>query len=344
MALYSQDKSPDEAPSSPIRIDSRNSRYGRYIMVTQSGAQAPRPEESEQDRKPREQQQDNWKPHEKEEFARWQREEAKIADDRESREQEEKAWRYHLERQRREQEDYGNREKQERERQERERYEREQLERAERERRERDRQALERIERERAERERAERERAERERAERAEREREEREHDEEERIMNQLQKEELEEQREREDHLKQLEEEQVQLRNMEQVRLSRLSSGKGSKEYLDTIESLTADEVEREFQRRLDEERKKKESGGDGEVNSHYALSRFLNGRISASIDGNTYVKISDYHHGDITETRPLTPSKTCIKSVKRFLPRETLVKCPKAVFFSFFNYKRPI
>ena len=90
---------------------------------------------------------------------------------------------------------------------------------------------------------------------------------------MNQMQREELDEQRERENHLKQLEEEQKQLRNMEQARLSKLPSDKGSKEYLDTIESLTADEVEREFQRRVEEERKRKEAGDDGEVNS-YSLS----------------------------------------------------------------------
>ena len=88
---------------------------------------------------------------------------------------------------------------------------------------------------------------------------------------MNQMQKEELDEQREREDQLKQLEEEQLQLRNMEQARLSKLPSVKGSKEYLDTIESLNADEVEREFQRRVEEERKRKEAGDDGEVNFHY-------------------------------------------------------------------------
>ena len=327
--LFSQDKSSEEPPSSPIRIDSRNSRYGRYIMVKQSGAQAPRPGENEQDQKTRDQP-DNWKPHEKEEFSHWQREEVKVAEEREStlerREQEERAWRYHLERQKREHEerperDRFERDKQERERQraERDRQERELLER---ERRERSRQELERIERERAERERAERERAERERAERersereraereraereraereraereraerertererAEREREERERAEEERIMNQMQKEELDEQREREDHLKQLEEEQVQLRNMEQARLSKLPSVKGSKEYLDTIESLTADEVEREFQRRVEEERKRKEAGDDGEVNCHYTTSFFLEEYVHRSL-----------------------------------------------------------
>ena len=301
--LFSQDKSSEEPPSSPIRIDSRNSRYGRYIMVKQSGTQAPRPGENEQDRKTREPP-DNWKQHEKEEFARWQREEAKVAEEREGtlerREQEERAWRYHLERQKRDQEerqerDRFERDKQERDRQraERDRQEREILERerrersrqeleriererVERERAERERAERERVERERAERERAERERAERERAERerVDREREERERVEEERIMNQMQKEELDEQREREDHLKQLEEEQMQLRNMEQARLSKLPSDKGSKEYLDTIESLTADEVEREFQRRVEEERKRKEAGDDGEVNSHYITS----------------------------------------------------------------------
>lgn len=333
-------------------------------MVKQSGAQPPRPGESEQDRKTREQQ-DNLKQHEKEELARWQREEAKMAEEREStlerRPQDEIAYRYHLERQKREQEDYGNREKQERERQERERFEREKQEqerqRAERERRERDRQALERIERERAERERAAREREERERAERervererAEREREERERAEEERIMNQLQKEELDEQREREDHMKQLEEEEVQFRSMEQARLSKLSSGKGSKEYLDTIESLTADEVEREFKKRLEEERKRKEAGDDSEVNSHYALSFSLPRQSweNICIDRLEHAfQISDKYFRNITEAISVklpTLSKPCITSSKIFFFFSCETKKAEGVFYVFFNHKRSI
>lgn len=272
-----EDKSPDEPPSSPIRIDSRNSRFGRYIMVTQSQAGA----QPEPDRKAPEPS-DSWKPNERDEFSRWQQSEAKMAEERESaldrrdreererREQEERAWRFHLEKQKLDQEDYNRRGKErlDREKQEREqRLEREKQEwertRAERERQERERLERERRDRERQELERIERDRAERERAER-EREREERERMEEERIMNQLQKEELDEQREREDHLKQLEEEQVQLRNMEQARMR--AGHKGSKEYLDLMESLSADEVEREFQKRLEEERKRKEAAGDQE------------------------------------------------------------------------------
>lgn len=236
-------KSPDEPPTSPIRIDSRDSRFGRYIMVTQSqagtgGAQTVRPGESEPNSK------DNWKPNEREEFSRWQQNEVKSAVERESalerREREERdrreqeAWRFHLEKQKRDQEEVRGLSKQERDPRMEERT------RVERERRDGERQELER---------------------ERAEREREERERIEEERIMNQMQREELNEQKERENHLKQLEEEQVQLRNMEQARLR--SGHKGSKEYLDLIESLSADEVEREFQKRLEEERKRKEASG---------------------------------------------------------------------------------
>ncbi|RMX59810.1 hypothetical protein pdam_00007299 [Pocillopora damicornis] len=235
-----EEKSPDEPPSSPIRVDSRNSRYGRYIMVKQ-GAQATRPGETEQA--------GNLKPNERDELNRWQREEARTAEEKEGtlerRDRDERAWRHHLERQRKEQE--------EKERLERERQEREQQER---QRRERDRQALESIERSRAERE----------RQQKYDREREERERAEEERIMNQMQREELNEQRERENHLKQLEEEQKQLREMEQSRLSKLSRDKGSKEFLDTIEALSADEVEREFQKRLEAMRNRRESAEDEE------------------------------------------------------------------------------
>lgn len=238
-----QEKSPDEPPSSPIRVDSRNSRYGRYIMVKQ-GAQATRPGETEQA--------GNLKPNERDELNRWQREEARTAEEKEGtlerRDRDERAWRHHLERQKKEQE--------EKERLERERQEREQQER---QRRERDRQALESIERSRAERE----------RQQKYDREREERERAEEERIMNQMQREELNEQRERENHLKQLEEEQKQLREMEQSRLSKLSRDKGSKEFLDTIEALSADEVEREFQKRLEAMRNRRESAEDEEVNA---------------------------------------------------------------------------
>lgn len=229
-------------------------------MITQSqagagGTQPLRPGENEPDRRGRDAT-DNWKPSEKEEFARWQREEAKIAEERLQREenvrrdQEERAWRFHFEKQRRDQEERGKteRERQEwdRTRAERERQEREGLER---DRRDRERQELLRIERERAERERDERERIE------------------EERIMNQLQKEELDEQKEREDHLKQLEEEQLKQRNLEQARLRGLSRNKGSKEFLDSIEALSADEVEREFQRRVEEDKKRRESAGVKEV-----------------------------------------------------------------------------
>jgi len=38
-------------------------------------------------------------------------------------------------------------------------------------------------------------------------------------------------------------------------------------------IESLSPDEVEREFKKRLEEERKRKEVAGDEEVNSHYKM-----------------------------------------------------------------------
>lgn len=234
-----EEKSPDEPPSSPIRIDSRNSRYGRYIMIKQ-GAQGAT---EQADRS-------NLKPNERDELNRWQREDSRATEEREGtlerREREERAWRHHLERQRKE--------KEEKERLERERQEREQQER---ERRERDRQALESIERARAERE----------RQQKYDREREERQRVEEERIMNQMQREELNEQRERENHLKKLEEEQKQLREMEQSRLSKLSRDKGSKEFLDTIEGLSADEVEREFQKRLEAMRNRRESGEDEEV-----------------------------------------------------------------------------
>lgn len=215
-------------------------------MVKQ-GAQATRPGETEQA--------GNLKPNERDELNRWQREEARTAEEKEGtlerRDRDERAWRHHLERQRKEQED--------KERLERERQEREQQER---QRRERDRQALESIERSRAERERQQKYDRERE-------EREERERAEEERIMNQMQREELNEQRERENHLKQLEEEQKQLREMEQSRLSKLSRDKGSKEFLDTIEALSADEVEREFQKRLEAMRNRRESAEDEEVNA---------------------------------------------------------------------------
>ncbi|XP_015773177.1 PREDICTED: afadin-like [Acropora digitifera] len=116
-----EDNSTDEPPSSPIRIDSRNSRFGRYIMVTQAGSGGAQPEragESEVNSR------DNWKSNEREEFSRWQQTEKRSAEERESaferREREEKerreqeAWRFHLERQRRGQEEIGRPDKQER--------------------------------------------------------------------------------------------------------------------------------------------------------------------------------------------------------------------------------------
>lgn len=245
-----EDNSTDEPPSSPIRIDSRNSRFGRYIMVTQAGSGGAQPEragESEVNSR------DNWKSNEREEFSRWQQTEKRSAEERESaferREREEKerreqeAWRFHLERQRRGQEEIGRPDKQERDPRT-EEWERGRVERG---RRDRERQEVEREERERIE----------------------------EERIMNQMQREELIERREREEHLKQLEGEQAQQRNMEQARLR--AGNKGSKEYLDKIESLSADEVEREFQRRLEEERKRK--GEDG-----YEEERKADGLVSVT------------------------------------------------------------
>ncbi|KAK3747774.1 hypothetical protein QZH41_008799 [Actinostola sp. cb2023] len=278
--IIREEQAKDEAPKSPIRVDTRSTRYGRAIVIKQGMLPAARsPSSPNQPSKPgyefdqvaqnlkaydqNREQQKLQEYNKDDEFERWQRQQREVAEQREreaeEREQQAKEERQREDRDRREREQHE-REDREREREERERQQREREEREhqQRDREDRDRQQSEREERDRQQREREERDRQQREREERDRLEREER---------DRLESEERERlEREERDRLERERQEQEQKRverdrrdqeRRERMQRSRIERERREREEKERQERLEKERMEREKQ---EMERKKKE------------------------------------------------------------------------------------
>ncbi|XP_032227716.2 uncharacterized protein LOC5503466 isoform X2 [Nematostella vectensis] len=278
----------DEPPRSPIRVDSRNTPYGRAIVIKQSMLQQPRSpsspnntankrDEFDYERMPRNQK--GGDPQERgrkvsdgeDDFERWQRRQREIAEQREREERDrekrdnELRDREHELRERQERE-VMERARQDRERQERENQERErkQSERQERERQERERQERERQERERQERERQEREIQEREHQERErqERERQERERQERERLDRERQEQErARQERERQERERKEREEREREEQLEKERNNRENAERARREF-EEQQKVERERAERENAERIERDRLEREKG----------------------------------------------------------------------------------
>ena len=277
----SQERSIDEPPASPIRVDSRATRYGRAIVIKQGmlpSARSPsaqtKPTQFDYESvaqnlkaidQNRQQQQNDV--NKGDEFERWQKQQREIAEQRE-RDQDEQRQREEREHESTEQREREQREREQRDQREREqREQREQREREQREREQREREQREREQQDQREREqREQREREQREREQQEQREREQREQRErEQREREQRERDQLEqrgrEQRERE----QREREQREQREREQRERDQLEQrGREQREReqreREQREQREREQREREQQERQERERKERE------------------------------------------------------------------------------------